>query len=413
MLKHLIAELKALRIHPLVYFRAFVGTDSTGTDDPSDYSYALDHGFVATHAGGQPYTFVSNFNAPAALIDFTNPAAARWWRSRITAALTLGADGFMQDFGEQTMADMHFHDGSTGAAMHNREPILYDLATREAVGAFEQRHPGRHIFFFTRAGYTGAPGDAAYENANFPGDETTDFSPASGLASLAPDMLNRAIGGAYGYSTDIGGYFDLGPYTPTTKELFIRWAQWAALSPLFRLHGSLTAGVHTPWSYDAQTLSIYKRLVSLHLAARLLILRLWRAADRTGMPITRPLWLVDPGDPAVAHHDQEWLLGPDVLVAPVVVPGARNESVAFPPGCWQRADSHARYRGPGVVTVPAPLTELPYFLRCHTQPFRPVIAATITGSPTQREPWSSQSIARRSPRGRWAERNRGLVQSQP
>ena len=52
-------------------------------------------------------------------------------------------------------------------------------------------------------------------------------------------MLNRAIGGAYGFTTDIGGYFDVGPYQPTTKELFLRWAEWAALSPIFRLHGSV------------------------------------------------------------------------------------------------------------------------------------------------------------------------------
>ena len=59
-------------------------------------------------------------------------------------------------------------------------------------------------------------------------------------------MLNRAIGGAYGFTTDIGGYFDIGPYGPTSKELFLRWAEWAALSPIFRLHGSVAAGTHTP-----------------------------------------------------------------------------------------------------------------------------------------------------------------------
>src|SRR5204862_277196 len=141
--------------------------------------------------------------------------------------------------------------------------------------------------FFTRAGYSGTPGAAASESANFPGDETTDWSRSAGLASQTPDMLNRAIGGAYGFTTDIGGYFDVGPYQPTTKELFIRWAEWAALSPLFRLHGSLNAGVHTPWSYDHQTLQVYKRLSRLHLRARPLILRLWQRAHRTGIPITR------------------------------------------------------------------------------------------------------------------------------
>ena len=80
----------------------------------------------------------------------------------------------------------------------------------------------------------------------------------------------------------------------------MRWAEWAALSPFFRLHGSVLGGVHTPWSYDDETVAIYKRLSRLHLAARPLIRRLWKRAERTGIPITRPLWLAYPDDPAAA-----------------------------------------------------------------------------------------------------------------
>ena len=114
-LRGVIARLKAMGIHPLLYFRAFVGSDNTGTDDPARYDEALSKGYVATTANGSPYVFVSNFSAPGAQIDFTNPAAVRWWQGRVRQALALGADGFMQDFGEQVQVDMHFHDGSTGA----------------------------------------------------------------------------------------------------------------------------------------------------------------------------------------------------------------------------------------------------------------------------------------------------------
>ncbi len=202
----------------------------------------------------------------------------------------------MQDFGEQVLTGMHFADGSTGATMHNRLPVLYNRATHAAVAAFEHRHPRRRIFYFNRAGYSGSPGSARFEYANFPGDETTDWTRSAGLASQAPDMLNRGVGGAYGFTTDIGGYFDIGPYRPTTKELFIRWAEWAALSPMFRLHGSVGAGPHLPWTYDAQTLRRYKRLAALHDRAVPLIHRLWVRAHRTGMPVARPMWLQFPGD---------------------------------------------------------------------------------------------------------------------
>jgi alpha-glucosidase (family GH31 glycosyl hydrolase) len=355
-------------IRPLLYMRTFVGRDTIGTDDPAAFDEAIARGFVATRADGTPYVFNSNFSADAAQIDFSDPGAVRWWQRRVREMLDLGAAGFMQDFGEQALAGMHFDNGQTGATMHNRLPVLAHRATREAVRRFERRHPGRKIFFYTRAGYTGTPGSAAYEGANFAGDSTTDWSRSAGLASLATDMLNRGIGGAYGFITDIGGYFDVFS-GPTTKELFLRWAEWAALSPTFRLHGSVAAGTHTPWSYDAETVAIYKRLSHLHLRARPLILRLWRRAHRTGMPIARPLWLAFPGDPRAADQDQQWMLGPRVLVAPVVEQGALGREVYFPRGCWRSPETGLRVRGPRAAEVAAPLDRLPYFFRCGTRPF--------------------------------------------
>jgi alpha-glucosidase (family GH31 glycosyl hydrolase) len=365
-LRDVIAKLRDRGVRPLVYFRSFVGQDEIGTDDPDLFDEAIDRGFVATNANGDPYVFESNFSAPAAQIDFTDPAAVRWWKRRIHAALRLGAAGFMQDFGEQVQVGMHFDDGSTGATMHNRLPILFHRATREAVRSFERRHPRRRIYWFTRAGYSGTPGSARYEMANFPGDETTDWSRSAGIASLTTDMLNRGIGGAYGFTTDIGGFYDI-PYGATGKELFLRWAEWAALSPFFRIHGSVAAGTHTPWSYDEETLRIYKRLARLHRRAEPLIMRLWRRARGTGVPIARPLWLEYPGDGRAVRQDQQWLLGPNLLVAPVVVEGARSRRVYVPRGCW-RAPGGNRFRGPGAEPVPAPLGKLPWFARCGTEP---------------------------------------------
>ena len=294
----------------------------------------------------------------------------RWWQARVTRALELGADGFMQDFGEQVVDDMHFADGSTGQTMHNRLPVLYHRATMAAVRDFERAHPRRKLFYFTRTGYSGSPGSARDEYANFPGDETTDWTHTAGLASQTTDMLNRAIGGAYGFTTDIGGFFDVGPYQPTTKELFLRWAEWAALSPMFRLHGSVAAGTHTPWSYDHETVSAYAQLTRLHLRARDLILRLWERAERTGMPITRPLWLAYPGDRTAAAQDQEWLLGPKVLVAPVVEQGATGRDVYFPRGCWRDPQTGVRVRGPDLAPDRRPTRPARVLLPVRNPPVR-------------------------------------------
>ena len=367
-LRSLMTRMRDRKIMPLVYFRAFVGQDDIGTDRASAFDEARDRGYLTRRATGEPYIYVTNFNSPGGLIDFTNPDAVKWWQGRVREALELGAEGFMQDFGEQVQVDMHFADGTTGAQTHNRYPVLFHRATREVVEEFEREHPNREIFFYTRAGYSGRPGSAAYENANFTGDANTTWERSFGLASMTTDMLNRQVGGLYGFNQDIGGYFDVGPYEPTSKELFIRWAEHAVFTPVFRLHGSVGAGTHMPWTYDDETIRIYRQMARLHVEARPLIKRLWREAVRTGTPIARPLWLAYPGDAEAAKQDQEWLLGPDVLVAPVVEQGATAREVYFPRGCWQDANTAAVHSGPRSVRVEAPLERLPWFVRCGTDP---------------------------------------------
>jgi alpha-D-xyloside xylohydrolase len=127
--------------------------------------------------------------------------------------------------------------------------------------------------------------------------------------------------------------------------------------------------LHTPWSYDNQTVAVYAELSALHEAAVPLILKLWQQADQTGIPPTRPLWLEFPGDPQAAAQTQEWTLGNDVLVAPVVIDGATSRSIYFPTGCWQDPQTGLVEQGPGNATVSAPLTSLPFFFRCGTHPF--------------------------------------------
>jgi len=378
-LSQAIDRLRALDIKPLLYFRPFVGQEQIGTEKPGEYETAVEDGYVASDEQGEPYIFTDNFGANAAVIDLTKPAAVAWWRERIDSALDLGAEGFMLDFGEQVLPGMHFFNGQTGVQMHNSYPVLVARVTREIVEAYEAEHPGRKIIFYTRAGYSGDPGSAAYANFNFPGDEATNWSNASGLPAQTPDMLNRGLTGAYGYGTDIGGYLDFfdniinGEHVfrlePTTRELLLRWAEWAALTPVFRLHGAITHE-HTPWSFP-RTLAVYKAIEKLHISAEPLIEELWKQADETGLPITRPLYLEYPDDPQAALQSQEWMLGPDVLVAPVVEQSATGRSVYFPSGCWHDPATGQTQVGPASAEVPATLSQLPFFFRCETQPFTP------------------------------------------
>ena len=361
--KAVIDRLHALGIRAILYVRSYVAYDELNSQPAGDLEFVRDNGLTVKDARGRPAKYKMT-GVDAYTLDFTNPRTRAWWKARLELLMSLGADGFMQDFGEHVQETDRFSDGSTGRTMHNRYPVLYHRMTREMEDDLERRF-GRELWWFTRSGFTGS---ARYEMGNFPGDETAEWVGGSGIRSLAPDMLNRAVGGAFGYSTDIGGYLDrFNP--PADEELWTRWHEWSALTPYFRVHNSQTSGTRMPWSFGDAGYARWEALARLHERAVPLIRRLWEEGRRTGVPPTRPMWLAFPDDAQAREVDQQWMLGPDVLVAPVVDEGATTWPVYFPRGCWEHPETGQRFTGPGTRTVDAPLGRLPYFFACGKRPF--------------------------------------------
>ncbi len=185
--------------------------------------------------------------------------------------------------------------------------------------------------------------------------------------------LNIAVSGIPWWTTDIGGFHGGDARDEAYRELMIRWFQFGVFCPLFRLHGdreprtptgfAQTGGPNEVWSYGEEAYGIISDLLHLRERLRPYLHEQMREASRTGLPPMRPLFVDFPGDPPSWTVDDQFLFGPDVLVAPVAEPGVREREVYLPPGSWVDAATGTEHSGGAVVTVAAPIERIPVFVR--------------------------------------------------
>jgi alpha-D-xyloside xylohydrolase len=187
------------------------------------------------------------------------------------------------------------------------------------------------------------------------------------------------------WTTDIGGFGGGDPDDPAYRELLIRWFQWGAFCPVFRLHGFrvsrspeyaplhtsgtsseevFSGGPNEVWSYGEEAYEILKKFLFLREHMRPYIRQLMKAAHEKGTPIMRPVFYDFPNDERAWDVPHEYMFGPDVLVAPVMFPGIRTRSVYLPAGAdWKDVRSGLIRRGGETLEVEAPLDAIPVFVR--------------------------------------------------
>jgi alpha-glucosidase (family GH31 glycosyl hydrolase) len=325
-------------------------------------------------AGGSPYlydAYIGGREPPVARegqLDFTQPSAADFFGELAAEAIEDGHDGWMEDFGEYTPPDAICADGSTGAEAHNRYPVLFHAAGARAAAT---ACPDRPVARFVRSGWTGS---ARYSPLVWGGDPTTGWS-FDGLASALVQGLSAGLSGIAFWGSDIGGFFTLGDQE-LDAELLIRWIQLGALSPLMRTkaEGVAIPPRRRPQVWDPEILPHWRRWAKLHTQLSPYLLAAADEYVRTGLPLMRHMCLVDP---AIRRSDQ-YLFGPDILVAPVLEGGATERTVELPAGSWVDLWRSASYdeatggitthhprllEGPATVTIPAPLEEIPLLVR--------------------------------------------------
>lgn len=307
------------------------------------------------------------------LIDYTNPAAAAWWTGRVQSLVDLGISGMKLDRSEFDKSELPvvpdqatdvFADGRNGRELKNGYTIEFARLHHDAFAA----RLGAEFFNYLRAGYAGSQqygifwgGDTTARDALGVG-QPTDL----GLRSAILSLTHVAFMGFPIWGTDTGGYYQFGE-----RDVFARWLEFSAVCPLMEVGGgNQGGGQHAPWDMptdphnDAEMIDIYRRYVTLHHELVPLLDSLAREAHASGRPMARPLVFDFPGDPAVADLWDEFLLGHDLLAAPLWQNGARSRDVYLPRGEWiDFWDPTRRVQGPMTLTVDAPLDRLPLFVR--------------------------------------------------
>ncbi len=332
-----------------------------GVKADSQYAVAregLEHDYFVTYPDGQTY-IGEVWPGPSFFPDFSNPEAGKWWSGHIQDWLKTGVSGIWNDMNEPAVWGSAFpletifnDDGrySSHKKMHNLYALLMAKTTYEGALA---AYPNRRPFILTRAGFAGIQRYSAV----WTGDNIASWDH---LALGIRIMLGMGLSGVPFVGTDVGGFIG----TPS-GELYARWLQVGALSPLFRTHSEYNTNLQEPWSYGQNPEDINRRYIELRYRLLPYFYSLFHEAAQTGTPILQPLFWNDQHDARSydGYFQHQFFVGSKLMAAPVIQEGQSLKKVYLPAGKWLDWNTETIYSGPAEVIVDAPLERLPLFLR--------------------------------------------------
>jgi alpha-glucosidase len=374
--RQLIAELSAQG------FRVVVIVDPGVKSDPgyAVFREGTERDLFCKKDDGSPFT-VMVWPRHAALPDFNRSEVRKWWGEQHRELLEADVAGIWNDMNEPAgwsgeirlgrlifpyrkqnlsrVVQSHPSDPER-TVPHEQVRNAYGLQHCRATRSYlESANPGKRAFLLTRSGYAGIQRFAAV----WTGDNSSRWSH---LRESIPMLLNLSISGVPFCGADIGGFA-----FSCTPELYARWIQLGSLYPFARTHSMWLKRRQEPWRFGRRVESIARGALELRMRLLPYLYGLFREAEESGAPVWRPLFYEFPEDPEAAAIEDQLMVGPSLLVAPVVEEGGVEREIYLPSGIWTSWDDGARFVGPRRLRVAAPLERLPLFARggsvIHTQ----------------------------------------------
>ena len=283
--------------------------------------------------------------------DFRKASTRAWWGAKDATLREMGVDGFWNDMNEPALWGKEMPFTVEGIkSLHNVFGLLMAQATYEGL---IKDNPELRPFIVTRSGWAGIQRFAAV----WTGDNSASYDD---LALSVRTNIGLGLSGVPFVGCDVGGF--VGRPDP---ELYVRWMQAAALSPFMRSHTVQDTPDQEPWSFGEETERRCREAIELRYKLMPYLYSELHHACRTGLPMYRPVWLEFPADQTAYQNDyqHQFMLGANLLVAPVLRQGQRFQKVYLPQGKWFEPTGGKVYQGGSTVLVEASLDQLPLFYR--------------------------------------------------
>ena len=297
----------------------------------------------------------------SAFPDFSNKYCREWWKSELKKFISEhGMDGIWNDMNEpcvfnndhKTMLESCLHNSDNGVIehkeFHNRYGFEMSRCSKEAQ---EELHPNERGFSMTRATYAGGQ---RYSSV-WTGDNMSLWSQMRMSISM---NANLGISGFSFVGNDVSGFG-----LDSSEELFIRWMEMGPFIPIFRNHSNMYTRRQEPWAFGPRAEKIAKKSIELRYELLPYIYDLYYISHKEGLPIFRPMIMEYEKDMNLLNIREQFMLGENMLVAPVLYKGERSKTVYLPKGSWFNYFTMEKLQGGKWYKLPCELDEILVFVK--------------------------------------------------